>query len=90
MLRANKNTADIALTNLKQKYENEKVIITNSMQHLRSELKTLKEDASAYASLRAVFAQRYDEYATQLDEMQRKLAVSLINFCLVNYFEHGS
>ncbi|CAH8491568.1 unnamed protein product [Heterobilharzia americana] len=76
MLRANKTTAETALANLKQKYEKEKINVTSTMQQLRNELKTLKEDAAIYASLRAVFAQRYDEYMTQLDEMQRKLSVA--------------
>ncbi|KAG5447187.1 Protein bicaudal D 2 [Clonorchis sinensis] len=73
MLRANKATAETALANLKQKYENEKLIVTDTMKNLRNELKTLKEDAATYASLRAMFAQRYDEYVTQMDELQRKL-----------------
>ncbi|CAH8474843.1 unnamed protein product [Schistosoma rodhaini] len=76
MLRANKTTAETALANLKQKYEKEKINVSSTMQQLRNELKTLKEDAAIYASLRAVFAQRYDEYMTQLDEMQRKLSVA--------------
>ncbi|CAH8459977.1 unnamed protein product [Schistosoma mattheei] len=76
MLRANKTTAETALANLKQKYEKEKINVSSTMQQLRSELKTLKEDAAIYGSLRAVFSQRYDEYMTQLDEMQRKLSVA--------------
>ncbi|CAH8456640.1 unnamed protein product [Schistosoma turkestanicum] len=76
MLRANKTTAETALANLKQKYEKEKINVSSTMQQLRNELKTLKEDAAVYASLRAVFAQRYDEYMTQLDEMQRKLSMA--------------
>ncbi|CAH8832244.1 unnamed protein product [Trichobilharzia szidati] len=76
MLKTNKTTAETALANLKQKYEKEKINVTSTMQQLRNELKTLKEDAAVYASLRAVFAQRYDEYMTQMDEMQRKLSVA--------------
>ncbi|KAK3103668.1 hypothetical protein FSP39_020898 [Pinctada imbricata] len=73
VLKANKSTAEIALANLKQKYENEKVIVTETMMKLRNELKALKEDAATFASLRAMFAQRCDEYVTQLDEQQRQL-----------------
>ncbi|XP_062585073.1 protein bicaudal D-like isoform X1 [Saccostrea cucullata] len=73
VLKANKSTAEIALANLKQKYENEKVIVTETMMKLRNELKALKEDAATFASLRAIFAQRCDEYVTQLDEQQRQL-----------------
>lgn len=73
VLKANKSTAEVALANLKQKYENEKVIVTETMLKLRNELKSLKEDAATFASLRAMFAQRCDEYVTQLDESQRQL-----------------
>ncbi|CAH8474890.1 unnamed protein product [Schistosoma rodhaini] len=85
MLRANKTTAETALANLKQKYEKEKINVSSTMQQLRNELKTLKEDAAIYASLRAVFAQRYDEYMTQLDEMQRKLSVIYPSKCFLLY-----
>lgn len=73
VLKANKSTAEFALANLKQKYENEKVIVTETMLKLRNELKALKEDAANFANLRAMFAQRCDEYVTQLDENQRQL-----------------
>lgn len=76
VLKANKSTAEIALANLKQKYENEKVIVTETMLKLRNELKALKEDAATFASLRAMFAQRCDEYVTQLDELQRQLVAA--------------
>jgi protein bicaudal D len=72
-LKANKTTAETALASLKQKYDNEKVVVTETMQRLRQELKQLKEDAVMFASLRAMFAQRCDEYATQLDEQRRLL-----------------
>ena len=76
VLKANKSTAEVALANLKQKYENEKVIVTETMLKLRNELKSLKEDAATFASLRAMFAQRCDEYVTQLDESQRQLSAA--------------
>ena len=76
VLKANKSTAEIALANLKQKYENEKTIVTETMQKLRNELKGLKEDAATFASLRAMFAQRCDEYVTQLDELQRQMSAA--------------
>ncbi|KAL8586489.1 hypothetical protein ACOMHN_055193 [Nucella lapillus] len=76
VLKANKATAEVALGNLKQKYENERIIVTETMLKLRNELKSLKEDAATFASLRAMFAQRCDEYVTQLDESQRQLAAA--------------
>ncbi|XP_030636566.1 protein bicaudal D homolog 1 [Chanos chanos] len=76
VLKANKQTAEVALANLKSKYENEKSIVTETMMKLRNELKALKEDAATFSSLRAMFATRCDEYVTQLDEMQRQLAAA--------------
>ncbi|ELR51987.1 Protein bicaudal D-like protein 2 [Bos mutus] len=76
VLKANKQTAEVALANLKSKYENEKAMVTETMMKLRNELKTLKEDAATFSSLRAMFATRCDEYITQLDEMQRQLAAA--------------
>lgn len=51
-------TAEVALANLKSKYENEKAIVTETMTKLRNELKALKEDAATFSSLRAMFATR--------------------------------
>ncbi|XP_016888788.1 protein bicaudal D homolog 1 isoform X3 [Cynoglossus semilaevis] len=76
VLKANKQTAEVALANLKSKYENEKCMVTETMMKLRNELKALKEDAAKFSSLRAMFATRCDEYVTQLDEMQRQLAAA--------------
>uniref|UniRef100_A0A8C5WL72 BICD cargo adaptor 2 n=1 Tax=Leptobrachium leishanense TaxID=445787 RepID=A0A8C5WL72_9ANUR len=76
VLKANKQTAEVALANLKSKYENEKAMVTETMMKLRNELKALKEDAATFSSLRAMFATRCDEYVNQLDEMQRQLAAA--------------
>uniref|UniRef100_A0A1I8GU47 Protein bicaudal D n=2 Tax=Macrostomum lignano TaxID=282301 RepID=A0A1I8GU47_9PLAT len=73
VLKTNKNTAEVALANLKQKYENEKCLVTDTMLKLRGELRALKEDAATFASLRAMFAQRCEEYVTQMDELQRQV-----------------
>ena len=76
VLKANKQTAEVALANLKSKYENEKLVVTETMQKLRNELKTLKEDAATFATLRAMFTARCDEYVTQIDELQRALTAA--------------
>lgn len=73
VLKANKHTAEIAISNLKQKYHQEKTCISDTMVKLRGELKALKEDAITFARLRMVFAARSDEYVAQLDAMQRQL-----------------
>ncbi|XP_077091262.1 protein bicaudal D homolog 1 isoform X3 [Siphateles boraxobius] len=65
VLKANKQTAEGALANLKSKYENEKTMVTETMMKLRNELKALKEDAATFSSLRAMFATRLPK-ATEL------------------------
>uniref|UniRef100_UPI00398E976F protein bicaudal D homolog 2-like isoform X2 n=1 Tax=Pristiophorus japonicus TaxID=55135 RepID=UPI00398E976F len=69
-------TAEVALSNLKSKYDNEKGLVSDTMVKLRNELKALKEDAATFSSLRSMFASRCDQYVTQLDEMQRQLAAA--------------
>ena len=76
LLKSNKQTAEMALSRLRQKYDYEKQVVTETMNKLRTELKTLKEDAATFASLRAMFAQRCDDYVTQLSEQQRQLSAA--------------
>ncbi len=51
-------TAEVALANLKSKYDIEKAMVTENLMKLRNELKALKEDAATFSSLRAMFATR--------------------------------
>lgn len=74
VLKANKQTAEVALANLKSKYDTEKCIVSETMLKLRNELRLLKEDAATFSSLRAMFAARCEEYSTQVDELQRNLS----------------
>ena len=50
VLKANKQTAEVALANLKSKYDNEKIIVTDTMLKLRKDLRGLKEDAATFSS----------------------------------------
>lgn len=50
VLKSNKNTAEVALTNLKSKYENEKSVVNETMLKLRNELRVLKENAATFSS----------------------------------------
>ncbi|XP_059915773.1 protein bicaudal D homolog 2 isoform X1 [Gadus macrocephalus] len=61
VLKANKQTAELALSNLKTKYETEKGMVSETMVKLRNELKALKEDAATFSSLRVMFASRETE-----------------------------
>lgn len=56
VLKSNKNTAEVALTNLKSKYENEKSIVNETMLKLRNELRMLKENAATFSSEYFTFA----------------------------------
>lgn len=76
VLKANKQTAEVALANLKSKYETEKAVVTETMTKLRNELKALKEDAATFASLRSMFAARCEDYVAQIDELQRQFRSS--------------
>nr|XP_003216923.2 PREDICTED: protein bicaudal D homolog 2 [Anolis carolinensis] len=76
VLKANKQTAEAAISNLKGQYEGEKILVSETMVKLRHELRALKEDAATFCSLRAMFASRCDQYVSQLDEMQRQLAAA--------------
>jgi protein bicaudal D len=48
VLKANKQTAEVALANLKSKYDNEKHVVSETMMKLRNELRILKEDAATF------------------------------------------
>lgn len=50
VLKSNKNTAEVALNNLKSKYENEKLVVSDTMCNLRNELRILKSDAATFSS----------------------------------------
>lgn len=73
VLKANKSTYEVALANLKSRYENDKAIQTEAMAQLKRQIKALKSECQTFASLRSMFAGRCEEYVNQLDELQRKL-----------------
>lgn len=50
VLKSNKNTAEVALNNLKSKYETEKSIVSETISKLRNELRRLKENAATFSS----------------------------------------
>ena len=86
VLKANKQTAEVALANLKSKYDTEKCIVSETMLKLRNELRLLKEDAATFSSLRAMFAARCEEYSTQVDELQVKYELSCIKWAYHHAF----
>nr|VZI38606.1 unnamed protein product [Spirometra erinaceieuropaei] len=85
VLKANKATAETALANLKQKYENEKTLVTETMRSLRSELKTAEEEKRTLNSLlrlsiqqKLALTQRLEEYDITHEHLNQ-----------ANYLSHG-
>jgi hypothetical protein len=73
VLKSNKVTAETALASLKQKYESEKRVHADTTGRLRTELKQFKEDAATFASLRAMYTARNEEYQAQVEELHTQL-----------------
>lgn len=76
VLKSNKDSAEVALKNLKSKYDMDKAIVAETMTKLRLEHKRLNEDAATFASLRSQFSARIEEYNTEIEKLQSKLAAS--------------
>lgn len=76
VLKANKSTYEVALANLKSRYENDKAVQSETVAQLKRNLKALKAEVSTFASLRSMYAARCEEYLVQVDELQRKFAAS--------------
>lgn len=76
ILKSNKDSAEVALKNLKSKYDMEKAIVAETMTKLRLEHKRLNEDAATFASLRSQFSARIEEYNTEIEKLQNELASS--------------
>ncbi|XP_068758544.1 protein bicaudal D homolog 2-like [Montipora capricornis] len=76
VLKANKSTYEVALANLKSRYENDKAVQSETVAQLKRSLKALKAEVSTFASLRSMYAARCEEYLVQVDELQRKFAAS--------------
>ncbi|KRZ12238.1 Protein bicaudal D [Trichinella zimbabwensis] len=76
LLKSNKQVAETALGQLRVRYENEKRTVTETMGKLRQELKSLKEDAATFASVRAMFTARCSEYQAEVEDYQRQLSAA--------------
>lgn len=76
ILKSNKDSAEVALKNLKSKYNMEKAVVAETMTKLRLDHKRLNEDAATFASLRSHFSARIEEYNTEIEKLQSKLSAS--------------
>uniref|UniRef100_A0A914XV29 Uncharacterized protein n=1 Tax=Panagrolaimus superbus TaxID=310955 RepID=A0A914XV29_9BILA len=61
VLSTNKVSTESAMASMRDKFESEKRIKEESMDHVRKELKQLKEDAATFASHRAMYTARCEE-----------------------------
>lgn len=76
IIKSNKDIAQITIENLKSKYNMEKAIVKETMDKLRQDHKRLNEDAATFASLRSHFSARIEEYNSEIEKLQSKLAAS--------------
>lgn len=80
VLRTNKQTAEQAHAALKHKYESERTAVSDTMNKLRAELRTLKEEAATFVHLRTLFSERIDQTRSDVEEASRKLQVAFLYF----------
>ena len=73
VLKANKATYEVALANLKSRYENDKALQTEANAQLKQQIRSLKSECQTFASLRSMFATRCEEYVEQLSEKQKSI-----------------
>jgi len=71
VLKANKSTYEVALANLKSRYENDKDIQSETNAQLKRQIKALKSECLTFTSMRSMFAARCDEYMKQLIEKEQ-------------------
>jgi len=73
VLKANKSTYEVALANLKSRYENDKQIQTDANGQLKKQMKSLRSECQTFATLRSMFATRCEEYVKELQEKQKAI-----------------
>ena len=73
VLKANKSTYEVALANLKSRYESDKALQNEVITKLKRNLKSMQAESATFQSLRSMFAQRCEDYVAQVDDLQRRL-----------------
>ena len=76
VLKANKSTYEVALSNLKSRYEDDKALQNEVITKLKRNLKSMQAESATFQSLRSMFAQRCEDYVAQVDELQRRLTAA--------------
>ena len=72
VLKANKHTAEVAMTTVKGRYEQEKQLIVETVNKLKNELKKLKSDSATFAYIRSILVTRVDSLTNQIDEKTKE------------------
>uniref|UniRef100_A0A7E4VTZ3 Kinesin-like protein n=1 Tax=Panagrellus redivivus TaxID=6233 RepID=A0A7E4VTZ3_PANRE len=73
VLSKNKTSTEEAMASVREKFESEKQIKDEHVATLRSELKQFKEDAATFASHRAMYTARCEEYQEQVESLKESL-----------------
>ena len=76
VLKANKSTYEVALANLKSRYESDKALQNQVITKLKRNLKSMQAESATFQSLRSMFAQRCEDYVAQVDDLQRRLTAA--------------
>lgn len=76
VLKANKSTYEVALANLKSRYESDKSLQNEVIAKLKRNLKSMQAESATFQSLRSMFAQRCEDYVAQVDDLQRRLTAA--------------
>ena len=76
VLKANKSTYEVGLTNLKSRYESDKALQNEVIAKLKRNLKSMQAESATFQSLRSMFAQRCEDYVAQVDDLQRRLTAA--------------
>jgi protein bicaudal D len=85
VLKANKSTYEVALANLKSRYESDKALQNEVITKLKRNLKSMQAESATFQSLRSMFAQRCEDYVAQVDDLQRRLTAAEVEKKTLNH-----
>lgn len=73
LLRANRSTSETSFLHAKSRFEDEKKALEREIDHLKAGMQVMIQRESEFNVLRSVFANRCDEYVSQLADLQHRL-----------------
>ncbi len=72
VLKANKNTTEVAINSMKARHEQEKQLIIDNVAKLRTELRKLQNDSATFAYIRSMLVSRVDMLTNQFEEKRKE------------------